>query len=114
MNSIIYFLCTLSTVCVIVMVAKLATLLVDPFHVVWRFSQGDKQPWERMKGLGIYNLGYPLIPVLLMVVLVMCSQLNIGNVKIRMDISFFIQTAFWILFLPLVIVLINRDQKRKK
>jgi len=74
--------------------------VVDPFSALYlRFIKKEHHKWDKMFRDGDYY-SYFLIIILISIATILTTQLGIGNVKARLDVTFFINCTFWIV-LPL-------------
>lgn len=69
-------------------------------------------PLRSIKAKRVYLFCYPLIPALLIQVLAIARQFNIGKMYIKSDPSFIAGALIWLLLPLFVIGIINKNKKQ--
>lgn len=112
-ESIIIILNAISILSIIGFTSYLCTLVPDPFMAFFqRYFTSKRDKWEKMIGLGVFVWVYPLIGVLLCIILLLTTQLGVGNIKARLDVTFLVNTSFWII-LPIFVIGVIKKYKNK-
>jgi len=113
-SPIIYILCIVSVLAILYLVALFSSIIdkkdlgVSELFKAWH--NDDKAEQWRIKRDRYYLWLYAIIPLLLFMALVLIMQLNIGNLKSRLDVTFIASSAFWLCLALFIHKLIKKNK----
>lgn len=99
-DNVLLILNTISIAVILLLTAYLSSIVdrkqLRLFNAIYYYFKGDNTKWNHTWLNRRYLWLYLLIPSMLTMAIVLISQMGLGNLKIRLDIQFYIQTCFWI------------------
>ena len=113
MSDVIIIANFISIICIALFTAWVSTWVKDPFKAFYNKLKGKPLEWESIIDQKKLNLAYPLIAVMIFIALLLTTQLGIGNVKVRPDLAFYLNTGFW-LVMPAFVVTMGEEFRRLK
>lgn len=113
-DTMMLILNTISILTIILTTSYLSSVIdkkqIRLFKALFDRFMGDNTVWEHTMRYKGYLWLYILIPSMLTIAVVLISQLGVGNLKIRLDIQFFLQTFFFISLALSLKGIIGRDK----